>query len=138
MDLVRMLEDSYVVESDSMSRLEWLSEYVFKFTTYDSEIAEEFARRALEVCGVISERTSFEFIKDSDNYRWYILMCNMPFFSDKLEWGTSIRGAWWSSGIGIHSLGFYDEGIQIMDSVEFDDDEWVDFVSTMIDFAKEG
>lgn len=96
-DYRRMLEEGYgaIASTEPIGRLEYLSDYIFNFTTYDGEMAELFACKALEVCAAISNRTTFDYIKDAEQYRWYLVMCNMPFFSDKLEWGTSIRGAWW-------------------------------------------
>ena len=48
----------------------------------------------LEVIDVIINQTQFEYIKDEAKYLNYLTMVNMPFLSNKIEWGTSIRGAW--------------------------------------------
>jgi len=48
----------------------------------------------IEVLVVIMNRTNFDYIKNRDNYIQFITMVNMPFLVDKLECGTSIRGAW--------------------------------------------
>ena len=115
MNFLNMLNHSYKVEyktKPNLSRLGYLSVHVFDFTTYDSEIDELFAEKALEVCLAITSGKTFEYQKESDdNYRWYLIMCNMPFFVDKLEWGTSIRGAWWdlhgNDHFEINSCGLY-------------------------------
>lgn len=111
-----------------MSRLEYLSDYIFNFTTYDGEMAELFARRSLEVRAAISNSTTFDYIKDADQYRWYLVMCNMPFFADKLEWGTSIRGAWWGEPphrkIEFSSCGLFLDGEQLHETMEFTRDQW--------------
>lgn len=75
-------------------KLIFLSVNVFDFTTYDSGIDQEFSRSMLEVIWVILNKKTFEYIEDENRYRNYLIMVNMPFLKDKLEWGTSIRGAW--------------------------------------------
>ena len=76
------------------SRLEYLGGYVFNYTTYRSDLDEEFAKRTLKIIEVIHKRQNFEFISTEENHVEYITIVNMPFFRDKLEWGGSIRGAW--------------------------------------------
>lgn len=98
--------------------------------------ASLFAQKAVEVCEAINDRKTFEYINDEENYKWFLLMCNMPFFSDKLEWGTSIRGAWWDRKIKFSCLGLWDGDDQLTESMEFDQNEWKVFVKAIIDFAK--
>src|SRR6187551_1705842 len=77
------------------SKLEFIGVHIFDFTTYCGEFDEILSKRMLAVCKAIVEKTTFEFIKPSDEaHLEYITMCNMPFLVDKLSWGTSIRGAW--------------------------------------------
>lgn len=76
-------------------RMAWIGERLFGFCTYEEEFCAEMTRRALDVADAISNRYTFEYINNDENHRWYLLMVNMPFFENKLEWGTSIRGAWW-------------------------------------------
>lgn len=143
MNYLKLLENSYnkvseVLEGNAPeSRLEYLSDYIFQFTTYDGEMSELFAAKAIEVCEAINNRTTFEYIKEPNNYRWYLLMCNMPFFADKLDWGTSIRGAWWYSDIDkpidLHSWGLWlDEQTEL---AEFTAEEWKEFIEAIIEFA---
>ena len=144
-----MLEDGYSFFRESRhpeecSRLEFLSDYIFDFTTYDSEIAEFFAIRAIQVCRAINDRTTFQFIEDPDNYRWYLLMCNMPFFADKISWGTSVRGAFWQApfefergdrvNIKPSLCGLFDGKEQLL-GMEFTLEEWRDFIKALIEFA---
>ena len=142
MNFLNMLNHSYKVEyktKPNLSRLGYLSVHVFDFTTYDSEIDELFAEKALEVCLAITSGKTFEYQKESDdNYRWYLIMCNMPFFVDKLEWGTSIRGAWWdlhgNDHFEINSCGLYCEHEQIL-NIKFNNEQWEKFVFAMDKFA---
>jgi len=121
------------------TRLAYLSEHIFNFTTYDGEKDEFFGRKAVEVCAAINDRTTFDFIKDEENYTWFLVMCNMPFFEDKTEWGTSIRGAWWGAGPGrqieLDSCGLWIDGQQLTETLQFGDDEWKRFIAAVVEFA---
>ena len=65
----------------------------------------------------------------------------MPFFAEKLEWGTSIRGAWWNlrgdRKFKIKSCGLYIGDEQLLE-ISFDENEWTQFINVMIQFAKIG
>ena len=86
------------------NKLAFLGEYIFDFTTYDSGIDELLASRMLEVVECILNRTTFEYQEEEENYLNYLLMVNYPFLHNKLEWGMSIRGAWFDE-YGSHSDG---------------------------------
>jgi hypothetical protein len=143
MDYLKLFEESYKEEqSDVNSKLEYLSFNVFGFITYDGGIDDLFARKAVEVCKAITLRETFEYIKDPENYKWYLIMCNMPFFKDKLNWGGSIRGAWWGAETSdpekayhIQSTGLFYEGEQLCDVIYFTDEEWIKFIRALIEFA---
>lgn len=79
-------------ECSPKNKLQYLGQYIFDFTTYDSEMDEYFAKKMIEVLKAIEERTTFEYIKK--DYINYLTMANMPFLYDNLDWGGSIRGAW--------------------------------------------
>lgn len=80
---------------EGTTKFEYLSSFVFDFTTYDEDMDETFVVSALVVCDAISNRTTFDYIKTPENYLWYLLLMNTPFFADQTSWGTSIRGAFW-------------------------------------------
>ena len=143
----KLLENSYRMTCDDlgeMSRYEYLADHIFDFTTYDSEISYLFGRKALEVCVAINNGQIFEYHEKMandyqwyiDNYHWYIIMVNMPFFTDKLQWGTSIRGAWWDScnGIKLKSCGIFKDREQILE-LKFTKEEWSEFIKEMEEFA---
>ena len=138
MNWIEILKTSYNAaafnECPPESRLEWLGEYIFDFTTYDGNMSALFARKAIEVCSAINNKTTFLYIEDSDNYQWFLIMCNMPFFADKLEWGSSIRGAWWDNKIEFQSCGLWVDDEQLCET-EFTLDEWKKFITAIIDFA---
>ena len=124
---------------DPHARLEFLSDHIFNFTTYDGELAELFAIRALEVCSAISSKKTFEYIKDQEQYRWYLAMVNMPFFADRLEWGTSIRGAWWGwyprKTTEYSSCGLWQDDEQLHETIEFTEPQWIEFIAAILEFA---
>jgi hypothetical protein len=142
MDYLKLLENSYeqvLSHGDEITKFEFLSCHVFDFTTYDGEMDELFFKKAIEVCLAITKQQTFDYQSDSDNYIWYLIMCNMPFFDDKLEWGTSIRGAWWDlhgeAEFEISTCGFYEGDEQILTPIKFNRAQWESFVFAMAEFA---
>lgn len=144
-DYTAMLEHSYETERayrecPPHSRLAFLSEAIFDFTTYDGAMDEFFATKAIEVCKAITERKTFEYIERSeDHYRWYLAMVNMPFFADRLLWGTSIRGAWWDTPPSekyheLRSCSLWKAEQQILE-LRFSNDEWEKFIGDVIAFG---
>lgn len=143
-----MLEEGFAAWRDvnpdgtPESRVAYLGDYIFDFTTYDDTMAEEFALKALEVCRAISDHKTFEYIKDPDNYRWFLLMCNMPFFARRLNWGTSIRGAWWDTSAPnetmLDTTGLWVDGQQLTRPLTFSTEQWGEFIAAMLAFCVAG
>lgn len=143
-DYKMLLEHSFKTvrscsECPPENRLAYLSEHIFSLTTYDSSMDELFAAKAVEVCEAINQGTTFEYIKEPEQYKWFLLMCNMPFFVDKLEWGTSIRGAWWGARPGrqieLDSCGIWIGDKQCTETLKFGNDDWRQFIAAVIEFA---
>lgn len=127
-----------ILNNEDKSKKEYLSDYIFNFVTNDSEMAELFAEKAIEVCKAITYRFTFDYIKDQECYKWFIVMCNMPFFSDKINWGTSVRAAWWDDKIFYTSFGLFENnGEQIEKEIIFDKKEWIEFIESIIEFTKQ-
>lgn len=139
-DYLQLLEHSYAQEcadtsNKPESRLEYLAERIFGFVTYEQEMAELFAGRALLVCDAISQGKTFELIEDGLQRKWFLLMVNMPFFKDRIDWGGSIRGAWWDhDGQKLFTCGLWVGDVQQTDW-EFTSDDWKAFVRAMVLFA---
>lgn len=96
--LAEFLANEYAPELNNphpLSRYAWLAENVFDVTTYDNAASDWFGRVILRAALAVTRRTTFDYIKDKDHYRDYLIAVNLPFFADRLEWGGSIRGAWW-------------------------------------------
>lgn len=131
------LTDAQIFDCKPRSRLIYLADHIFDFTTDDGEMSKLFATKALEVCRAITLRTTFEYIKEPENYRWFLLMCNMPFFSQRIDYGTSVRGSWWSStsGYELLSCGLWVVNDQVRGPLRFTDESWKEFTSAMSDFV---
>lgn len=142
MEYKKLLENGFfntnLFHDNSMSRLQYLGELIFDFTTYDSGMSEFLATKALEVCEAINTKTDRGFTTDPEQYKWYIIMCNMPFFEDKLEWGTSIRGAWWRYDISFHCSGLFNEDKQLYGHLHFTQETWMLFINAVLEFGTEG
>lgn len=142
---LELLRESYrktkeVYDGGAETRGVYLSQFIFNFTTYDDEMDELFVKKALEVCAAISEMgRRIDFMKDPEDYKWYLIMVNMPFFSDKIEWGTSVRCAWWTSDPGkivLTTNGVWIDG-DTPQKIRFTRPDWEDFIRAMQLFAKE-
>lgn len=141
MDYLKLLEHSYatvcaVYSCPPESRLEYLSDAIFEFTTDESGMSELFASKAIDVCEAINDRKTFEYIKDRDNRMWFLLMCNMPFFSVRIECGTSVRGSWWLP-CDLEVFGLYIGDEQLL-KLDFPIGGWNEFVTALVSFARAG
>ena len=92
----------------------WFSDYLCGYCTYDEDISYIMAKETLEVMNAINTKKTFEYIEDDNKYLNYIKYLNMPFLDEKVEWGGSIRGAWWKRKVVIEADGlFNNDGDQI-------------------------
>lgn len=82
-------------KDDYRTFLAFVGEEIFGFTTYDDAAATLIAEKMVEVCRCILDKSTFDYQeKSKEHYMAYLTMVNMPFLCDMLEWGISIRGAW--------------------------------------------
>ena len=77
-------------------KLIWLCDDVFDLTTYDLALSMDYGKAILEVMTAIRDRKTFEYINANNeaNYSKYIAVCNWFNLHNLIDWGTSIRGAW--------------------------------------------
>jgi hypothetical protein len=75
-------------------KLIFLSSCVFGYITDDFNLDLEFGKDTLEVIKVIYNRENFNYIKDENNYKKFITICNILSDKEWINWGTSIRGCW--------------------------------------------
>lgn len=140
MNYLELLNQSYAITNNignnRISPMAFLGGHVFDFTTYDDDMDELLGSKALEVCEAISNGKTFDYIKNEDNYQWYILMVNMSFFSGMLEWGGSIRGAWWDHGFSfdLDTCSLRDKESQSIE-IKMSENEWREFIVAMREFV---
>lgn len=141
MDFLKVLLDTY---QDSItysgrpdySRLAYIGDYIFEFETDDPNMAELFAKKALEICRVISRGEAQIFTREPNNYQWFLVMVNIPFFRNKIDSGPSIRNIWWTHNqdyLNIYSLFICGE---MQNNVSFSHDEWIEFIEALLIFGK--
>ena len=146
MNYLSLLEQSYievkfVMGADpDLGRLEYLAQDIFNFTTYENIISTKMAEKALQVCKAISDGKTFSYINNEEGNLWYLLMVNMPFFENKISWGTSIRGAWWSGSYDVHAFDIESTGLYYGEEqftlLELNKDQWKEFIEAMIKFLE--
>lgn len=93
-------------------------------------------KKALSVCLAVSNKKTFEYIEIDE--LWYLIIVNMPFFQNKLEWGSSIRGAWWNlygnKTFKLKSCGLFLDDEQVLE-LNLNESEWKKFIVSMIEFV---
>lgn len=99
-------------------KLIFLAEILFGIETDDSTLSLKFGKDILEVINVIKKGLNFDYIKSEDNYKKYIIVANILSKLDWIEWGTSIRGAWFNE---CGEYNFVNGGICYVDNISFDE-----------------
>lgn len=118
--LTKITEEEYINEYGVEDiKLSFLTD-IFGITTYDSGLDVKFGNAILEVMEVIAKRNNFEYIKDESNYIKFILVANILDKYNWIEWGTSIRGCWFSYWYEPEVKGKLDS--YNMSKITFDDD----------------
>ena len=143
MNYLELLEHSYkemLKYYDDLTRWEYLSYHIFSRDCCDAEMEILISKMLLEVCVSITDGTTFEYISDSNkNYKNYMFAVNMTFLEDRVEYGTSIRGAWWGNfgdeKIKYNTCGLYIGEDQVCEW-EFTTEEWGSFIKAIEEFSK--
>lgn len=86
----------YVEFTCGETKWEWAAHKVFNLCTYDGYLDELFVKKIIEVCKAILDRKTFEYmaVDETQHYIDYIVICQWLNQLGWIEWGTSIRGAW--------------------------------------------
>ena len=81
--------------NEQQKRAMFLSDGVIGIATYDSDLDLDFGEMILETMLHITNCTTYQYIEDAANYKKYIQSAN--YILSMLEWGSSIRGAWFDA-----------------------------------------
>ena len=92
--LQKLYEEYQSIRDGEATVYEWAASWIFDLATYDGDLDELFVKEIVRVSEVIINDENFDFIKQQENYIKYILVCQLLYRFDWIEWGTSIRGAW--------------------------------------------
>lgn len=112
----------------------FIAAVVFDIHTYDDDLDESFTKHMIEVIDCILNRKTYEYIEKSrDNYINYCLMVNMPFLKGKLEYGASIRGAWFQE---FSFPNDQEKEYEILPDIKIPKNEIIKFMSDLIEWAK--
>ena len=122
-------ESLYTYFNEREKRCLFLASELLDITTYDDGLSVEFGEMILETMIQIKNQTTFKYIEDKEKYKQFILSCN--FLNGWLEWGTSIRGAWFnyydskiSTPCSFYNVGYHNDTFKLSE----------DFTNWLIDF----
>lgn len=141
MNYLKILEESFEYSKElnpdywkDATKIEFLSSEIFNIVTYENNVSSFLGYKILEICKNISNNTTFEYIKDEENNFYYLTLINLPFLMEKIEWGGSVRGAWWDWGIKLDAdLCYKGEDIRLTFETG---EEWKEFVDAMLEFVR--
>lgn len=79
----------------AQKRAMFLSDGIIGIVTYDSDLDLYFGEMIIETMLHITNGTTYQYIEDETNYKKYIQSVN--YIISMLDWGSSIRGAWFDA-----------------------------------------
>ena len=97
MDYLELIKKEYSTSFYDYNKYDFLNE-LFSFAVYDSDIEKQMVKDMVEVLRAILNGETYEYVKNPRRHKKYIHMVNTPFLYHKLDWGTSVRGAWLDNG----------------------------------------
>ena len=109
-------------ENADYSKYQFLSNLVFGLGAYDDEIEEKWGKAIFEVMCAIRDRKTFEYIDiDDTHYERYLLVCQLLNQNNWINWGSSIRGAWFEDTLHDQKIMLDMLGVSIADE-RFDEE----------------
>lgn len=80
------------------NKYEFLSDEIFVLAPYDDSISEKWGKAIYEVMKAIYECKNYDYINiDQAHYETYLIVANLFEERELIEWGTSIRTAWFQT-----------------------------------------
>lgn len=120
---------------------DFIDRAIFDLTTYDGSITEILVSKLIKICEAINNRTTFKFIENEQNYIDFITLLHFDFFKNRLNWGTSIRGAWWDETEYILDSNYLyhnnDKNYDKIRKITFNCENWIVFLNAVIEFYNE-
>jgi hypothetical protein len=118
-----------------ITKYSYIASIIFNITSYDSELDEFYVKKLLEFFEIIE---SNEILSDSlEDYKIYVLLANLPTIASILNWGTSIRSAFFTDPVVINTYGIFQEGKQINLNIKFSAENWIIFIEAIKGFLDE-
>ena len=96
--LARLWASYSVGRPELLSKRDFLNEALFGYTTKSEVDDRIFLRRSLLAVEAITERT--QTLLGSEDLAWFDDFCALPFFCERLDWGSDKRKAWWGTKTG--------------------------------------
>lgn len=74
--------------------LDFLTGEVLDVFTYDGELDNLLIKPIVDVLNAIVNRTTFLYQNTLESRLNFVIVCHLPYVAKRIDWGTSIRGAW--------------------------------------------
>lgn len=69
----------------------------FGIITYDDELTKRYGCIIKEIIIAIDEKRNYEYMNNDEDYNKFVIVANLLNYKGLVEWGTSIRGCWFTS-----------------------------------------
>lgn len=114
---------------------------MFNITAYDSEVERQLGMTILEALNSVATRTTFDYQAASpDNYLSYLIAVNLRDVGNLLNWGGSIRGAWFEAPKGGWNVSEHlspADSDSVSEIVLHNQEEMNDFIIKLYELVKE-
>lgn len=109
---------------------------ILGIVTYDSEMSEALVRIMMPTLLAIGTKTTYTLIADKQRHLQFCMTVNMPILQGRLDWGTSIRGAWYRFNVPFDPhhgvIGHGSRGFDIVDAAPIGKGEEASFTNLIM------
>ncbi len=106
-DLIEHSYDEFIDMNSEYTKTDFVLALFDIYLYEDGEDADFFAEKLLEVINAISQGYTHEYHNDHPFY--YFAVLHYTQIANKIEWGTSIRGAHWAGSIELNTCVLFDD-----------------------------
>lgn len=113
--------------ADDMTKFQFLCNEVFNLFPYDSDIEDSWGRDLFRVLNHINRGIGSDYWSASDeNYNKYLIICQLLDMKHWINWGTSIRSAWFEFSDNSDRLFEFITCVSVDDKEHYDEEgvEW--------------